>query len=120
MPQHEVSPANQSCRKFKWTGGFMNNNNLKKSVMVLAITSALGTSMGASASVDLYNEDGTSFSVDGYFNAFYVTREDEVPDTRDTRIKISFLPNTIGFNFSKDVGDLVLGGAIVILDNHKR
>ncbi|WP_417521091.1 porin [Marinobacter sp.] len=88
----------------------MNNNNLKKSAMVLAITSALGTSMGASASVDLYNEDGTSFSVDGYFNAFYVTREDEVPDTRDTRIKMGFLPNTIGFNFTKEMGDLVLGG----------
>ncbi|WP_100640836.1 porin [Marinobacter salexigens] len=88
----------------------MNNNSLKKSAMVLAITSTLGVSMGANAAVELYGEDGTSFSVDGYFNAFYVSRDDDVADTRDTRIKMGFLPNTIGFNFSKEMGNLTLGG----------
>ncbi|MBU2874196.1 porin [Marinobacter salexigens] len=88
----------------------MNKNSFKKSAMVLTLTSALGTSMAASAAVELYNAEGTSFSVDGYFNAFYVNREDAVLDTRDTRIKMGFLPNTIGFNFRKEMGDLVLGG----------
>lgn len=66
--------------------------------------------MGANAAVELYDKDGTSFSVDGYFNAFYVNRDDDVSDTRDSRIKMGFLPNTIGFNFSKEIGDLTLGG----------
>lgn len=74
------------------------------------MASAMCASMGANAAVELYNDDGTSFSVDGYFNAFYVNRGDDVSDTRDSRIKMGFLPNTIGFNFSKDMGGLTLGG----------
>ncbi|KMQ76475.1 porin [Marinobacter subterrani] len=88
----------------------MNNNNFRKSGLALAMAAAMGASAGANAAVELYNQDGTSFSVDGYFNAFYVNREDKLADTRDSRIKMGFLPNTIGFNFSKDMGDLTLGG----------
>lgn len=87
----------------------MNNKNFRKSGMAIALVSAMGASMGANAAIELYDKDGTSFSVDGYFNAFYVNRDDEVADTRDSRIKMGFLPNTIGFNFSKDMGDLTLG-----------
>ena len=88
----------------------MNNNNVRKSGLALAMAAAMGASAGANAAVELYNQEGTSFSVDGYFNAFYVNREDKLADTRDSRIKMGFLPNTIGFNFSKDMGDLTLGG----------
>jgi len=88
----------------------MNNNNFRKTGMAIAMASALCASAGASAAVELYNQDGTSFSVDGYFNAFYVNRSEDVSDTRDSRIKMGFLPNTIGFNFSKEMGDLTLGG----------
>ena len=88
----------------------MKNNNVRKSGLAIAMAAAMGASTGASAAVELYNQDGTSFSVDGYFNAFYVNRDDKQNDVRDSRIKMGFLPNTIGFNFSKDMGDLTLGG----------
>ena len=88
----------------------MNNKNVRQSALAIALAAAMGASTGASAAVELYNQDGTSFSVDGYFNAFYVNRDDKLADTRDSRIKMGFLPNTIGFNFSKDMGDLTLGG----------
>ncbi|MGK0523910.1 MAG: putative porin [Pseudomonadales bacterium] len=86
------------------------NNKIRKSGLSIAMAAVMGASAGANAAVELYNEDGTTFSVDGYFNAFYVNRDDDVSDTRDSRIKMGFLPNTIGFNFSKDMGDLTLGG----------
>lgn len=88
----------------------MKNNNFRKSGLAIAMAAAMGASTGASAAVELYNQDGTSFSVDGYFNAFYVNRDDKLNDVRDSRIKMGFLPNTIGFNFSKEMGDLTLGG----------
>ncbi|MGF2734125.1 porin [Marinobacter sp. DUT-1] len=88
----------------------MKNNNFRKSGLVLAMAAAMGASAGANAAVEVFNEDGTSFSVDGYFNAFYVNRDDKVADTRNSDVKMGFLPNTIGFNFSKEMGDLTLGG----------
>ncbi len=94
----------------KTTGGTMKNNNVRKSGLAIAMAAAMGASTGANAAVELYNQDGTSFSVDGYFNAFYVNRDDKQNDVRDSRIKMGFLPNTIGFNFSKEMGDLTLGG----------
>ena len=88
----------------------MNNNKIRRSGLFIAMAAAMGASAGANAVVELYNEDGTTFSVDGYFNAFYVNRDNDLSDTRDSRIKMGFLPNTIGFNFSKEMGDLTLGG----------
>lgn len=88
----------------------MKNNNIRKSGLAIAMAAAMGTSVGVNAAVELYNQDGTSFSVDGYFNAFYVNRDDKVSDTRNSDVKMGFLPNTIGFNFSKKVGDLTMGG----------
>ncbi|MBW4934531.1 porin [Marinobacter sp. F4206] len=88
----------------------MNNNNFRKSGLAIAMAAALGASAGAHAAVEVYNQDGTSFSVDGYFNAFYVNRDDKLADTRNSDVKMGFLPNTIGFNFSKEVGDLTMGG----------
>lgn len=88
----------------------MKNNNIRKSALYLAVSVAMGASAGADAAVEIYNQDGTSFSVDGYFNAFYVNREDKLADTRNSDVKMGFLPNTIGFNFSKEMGELTLGG----------
>ena len=88
----------------------MNNKKFQKSGLALALAVAMGASGGAHAAIDIYNEDGTSLSVDGYFNAFYVNRDDKVADTRNSDVKMGFLPNTIGFNFSKEMGDLTLGG----------
>jgi len=88
----------------------MKNNNVRKSGLAIAMAAAMGASAGVNAAIELYNQDGNSFSVDGYFNAFYVNRDDKLNDVRDSRVKMGFLPNTIGFNFSKDMGDLTLGG----------
>ena len=88
----------------------MKNNNIRKSALYLALSVAMGASAGAHAAVEIYNQDGSSFSVDGYFNAFYVNREDKLADTRNSDVKMGFLPNTIGFNFSKEMGELTLGG----------
>ncbi len=88
----------------------MNNNNFRKSGLALALAAAAGFSASANAAVEVYSDEGTSVSVDGYFNAFYVNRDDKLADTQNSRVKMGFLPNTIGFNFSKEVGDLTLGG----------
>ncbi|WP_029654786.1 porin [Marinobacter daepoensis] len=85
-------------------------NNVKRSGLAFAVAVIMGGSAGAQAAVEVYNEDGTSFSVDGYFNAFYVNRDDKVSDVRNSDVKMGFLPNTIGFNFSKEMGELTLGG----------
>jgi len=73
----------------------------------------------ASAAITLYDQEGTSFSTDGSFNTFYVFSDSDknvaaealgAKDRQQSRVKMGFLPNWIGFNFSKQVGDLKLGG----------
>ena len=64
----------------------------------------------ASAAITLYDKDATTFSVDGYFNVFYVNSKSDIADTQQARVKMGFLPNTIGFNFSKQIDDLKIGG----------
>ena len=86
------------------------NNTFKKTGLAVALAAAIGASTSANAAVELYSEAGTSFSVDGYFNAFYINREDKLNDVTNSDVKMGFLPNTIGFNFSKEFGDLTLGG----------
>lgn len=80
----------------------------------LGIAVALGIAQHAAAEIVLYDENDTTFSTDGYFNAFYVNsdvdREGDSLDRRQSRVKMGFLPNYIGFNFSKQVDDLKLGG----------
>ncbi|MFW1677761.1 porin [Pontibacter sp. JAM-7] len=89
----------------------MKNNKAK----LLAAAVAMGISAQASAAIELYNTDGTTFSVDGYFNTFYVhsSTDDETGlgvDRDQSRVKMGFLPNYIGFNFSKQIDDLTIGG----------
>lgn len=82
----------------------------------LALTAAvaLATAQQAAAEIVLYDQDGTTFSTDGYVNAFYVNsdvdRDGEQFDRRQARVKMGFLPNWIGFNFGKQIDDLKLGG----------
>ena len=89
----------------------MTNKKLWRSVP-LALAVALSNS--AMAGISLYDQDGTTFSVDGYFNAFYTYQdsEDKVADTntKTSRVRMGFLPNYIGFNVGKTVGDLTVGG----------
>jgi predicted porin len=87
---------------------------------LLACLVVLAIGIPASAAITLYDKEGTTFSTDGSFNTFFVNSDSEkndemeallgVPDRKQSRVKMGFLPNWIGFNFSKQVGDLKLGG----------
>lgn len=80
--------------------------------LALAAAVALATQQAA-AEIVLYDKDQTTFSTDGYVNAFYVNsdvdRDGEQFDRRQARVKMGFLPNWIGFNMGKQVDDLKLG-----------
>ncbi|WP_286784226.1 MULTISPECIES: porin [Pseudomonas] len=82
--------------------------------LALGASVALGMAQQAAAEIVLYDKDDTTFSTDGYINAFYVSsdvdREGEQFDRRQSRVKMGFLPNWLGFNFGKQVDDLKLGG----------
>jgi hypothetical protein len=95
----------------------MNNKKIACTrFLPLALTAAvaLATAQQAAAEIVLYDKDDTTFSTDGYINAFYVNsdvdREGDTFDRRQSRVKMGFLPNWIGFNFGKQIDDLKLGG----------
>jgi predicted porin len=87
--------------------------NKKNSAYLLSALAAAVLSAPASAAITLYDQDGTTFSADGYINAFYVqTDTDNVNDALDrdqARVKMGFLPNYIGFNVGKQMDNLTLG-----------
>lgn len=82
--------------------------------LALASAVAMGLSQSAMAEIVLYDQNDTTFSTDGYFNTFYVhnnvNSDDESRDRNQSRVKMGFLPNYIGFNFGKQVDGLKLGG----------
>lgn len=84
---------------------------LKTSIVCLIILTLSST---AFAEIILYDKEETTFSVDGSFNTFYVysDSDNELTDSdhQQSRVKMGFLPNWIGFNFSKIVDGLKLGG----------
>jgi predicted porin len=86
--------------------------SLWKSLLTALVVLAI--SVPASAAITLYDNEGTTFSTDGSFNTFYVysTSDNEISgvDHDQSRVKMGFLPNWIGFNFSKQAGNLKLGG----------
>jgi len=78
-------------------------------------TAACMTALNASAAIELYNKDGTTFSTDGLVNVFYSSSsidstdgDGNVSDRDQSRVRMGFLPNNIGFNFSKQLDDLKL------------
>lgn len=77
---------------------------------LLAGLVVLALCVPASAAITLLDQNGTTFSTDGSFNTFYVYSKDDNADLTQSRVKMGFLPNYIGFNFAKQVGDLKLGG----------
>jgi predicted porin len=94
----------------------MNNNKASTRFLPLALTAAVAlvTAQQAAAEIVLYDKDDTTFSTDGYINAFYVNsdvdRDGEQYDRRQSRVKMGFLPNWIGFNFNKQIDDLKISG----------
>ena len=92
-----------------------NNKNFQHRFLpaFIASLSTLGLSSFAEAEIMLYDKDQTTFSTDGYVNAFYVNsdvdRAGDQYDRRQSRVKMGFLPNYLGFNMGKQVDDLKLG-----------
>ena len=90
-----------------------NNKNtcLRFLPAVIAGLSTLGLTSWAQAEIMLYDKDQTTFSTDGYINAFYVNsdvdRAGEQYDRRQARVKMGFLPNYLGFNMGKQVLSLI-------------
>lgn len=81
-------------------------------VSLISATLAMAT-FNSNAAVEIYENDGMSFSADGLVNIFYVNSSIETTDAsgnandRDqSRVRMGFLPNNIGFNFSNQLSDL--------------
>lgn len=79
----------------------------------LIATAALVASSQGNSAIEIYNKDGTTFSVDGLINIFYVNSsieatdaEGAVTDRDQSRVKMGFLPNNIGFGYGKQLDDL--------------
>ena len=93
---------------------YMNNFKIAAAAALVA-----AAAMPATAAVTVFDQDGTSVSIDASFNTFLVQSSTETTDNntgaktgeRDqSRVKQGFLPNWVGFNFGKQVGDLKYGG----------
>ncbi|AUF96230.1 porin [Pseudomonas sp. 02C 26] len=91
-----------------------NNNSHRRILPLLGGLASLALAPLAGAEIMLYDKDQTTFSTDGYINAFYVNsdidRAGEQYDRRQSRVKMGFLPNTLGFNMTRQIDDLKLGG----------
>ena len=93
----------------------MYNNKIAKHIfMPLALAGAIAAvSSPALAEIVLYDKNDMTFSADGYVNAFYVNskvdRAGDEFDRRQSRVKMGFLPNYIGFNMGKQMDGLKLG-----------
>ncbi|OMH32645.1 porin [Motiliproteus sp. MSK22-1] len=120
----------------------MKNNKTMLSLAVAAVS--MGITALASAEITLYDKQGTTFSADGHFNAFFVQTETDltdatiaantatntalgnnalpVGDEKQSRVRMGFLPNWIGFNVTKEIDTLKLGGRssfwVTINDGH--
>lgn len=90
----------------------MNKLLIKRNMIAGAV--AMATCVPAFAAVELYNNEDTTVSVDASFNTFFVRSDSENDiagtDRTQSRVKMGLLPNWVGFNFSKQVGDLKMGG----------
>ena len=87
--------------------------------LVLPLSLAL-VSSGANAAITLYEDDTNSVTTDLLVNVFYSNaRNDKLADPGDpesgmvgrdqSRVRIGFLPNYIGFNYNTSVNDLKIG-----------
>lgn len=105
------------------------NTQVKLSLISVAISM---TAFNANAALEIYENDGMSFSADGLVNAFYANSSIEKTDAagaksdRDqSRVRTGFLPNNIGFNFSNQLSDMKIGMrssfwvSISDADNHR-
>ena len=114
----ELMAACKILRRKRWLQkpiilGELMNKKLIIRHMVSGAT-ALAFSIPAMAAVEVYNQDDTTVSIDASFNTFFVRSDTDNElsgvDRTQSRVKMGLLPNWVGFNFSKQVGDLKVGG----------
>lgn len=81
-------------------------------ISLISATLALAT-FNASAAVEIYNNDGMTFSTDGLVNIFYSNSSVDETDAAGTetdhsqsRVRTGFLPSNIGFNLGKQLDDM--------------
>jgi hypothetical protein len=77
-------------------------NTYCKSLVALGLLFASSSSY---AEIDLYDKNNTKVSVDAFLSAFYVNTDSDFSDParidkEQSRIRIGYVPNWIGFNFS--------------------
>ncbi|WP_158769662.1 porin [Paraglaciecola sp. L1A13] len=77
------------------------------------ISAAIACSISSHAKIEVYENEGFSFSADGLVNAFYSNSSIEHTDAtgatsdRDqSRVRMGFLPNNVGFNFANQMSDM--------------
>ena len=92
-----------------------NKKSAKRLIAPLALATAIvSISQISTAEIVLYDQNDLTFSTDVYLNAFYVNskidRDGKQFDRDQSRVKMGFLPNYLGFNVGQKVGDLKLGG----------
>jgi hypothetical protein len=87
---------------------------MKKITQACSLIALAGAvAMPASAAVNLFESGNTSVSADVLLNTFHVSTDDDVSGTKESRIKIGFLPNILGFNFNTQMDNgLKLGGRV--------
>lgn len=85
------------------------NKIIKIGLLSVAITAAFTVD----AKVEVYSGGGFTFSADGLVNAFYSNSSIEhtdangtVSDRDQSRVRMGFLPNNVGFNFTNQMSDM--------------
>lgn len=88
--------------------------NMKFAYKPLSIACFTLAAASANGAVTIYDDaEVATVSVDASFNTFYVNSSiDGGPngDRDQSRVKMGFLPNWLGMSFSKQVGDMKVGG----------
>ncbi|WP_370239860.1 porin [Marisediminitalea sp.] len=88
--------------------------NMKFAYKPLSIACLTLAAASANGAVTIYDDaEVATVSVDASFNTFYVNSSiDGGPngDREQSRVKMGFLPNWLGMSFSKQVGDMKVGG----------
>ncbi|MFV0279088.1 MAG: porin [Parahaliea sp.] len=88
----------------------------KSNLLCVLLPGAIGLSTcpPAAAGIELYKKENTSVSVDASVNTFFTTSDVDSgitgQDRSQSRVKMGFLPNWIGFDLKRQAGDLSLGG----------
>ncbi|MFT5940592.1 MAG: putative nucleic-acid-binding protein [Paraglaciecola sp.] len=77
------------------------------------ISAAMTTALAVDAKIEVYSNEGFTFSADGLVNAFYSNSSiDHIDvngaksDRNQSRVRMGFLPNNIGFNFANQMSDM--------------